>query len=1023
MKARFLALAALVLGLASCQNDFEAGNVVAGGEVDFQLYVDANELATRAGQDGNDTLNGWNSAYGAIDYLKAEADALRYDWTDVDLRYTLEVYDVTKDADGNNVVTNLVPVKDRQVIIKDSYEPVAFNLRLAPNRDYRFVVFADFVEQDASDTPTVAEQANIGLRHTIGNTLQDITVKENNVANERLNDEVADAYFAFEDIEITNSNAYLNMVLRRPYGKLRVIATDLAELNLNVEPNEVKVTYTAANPNKFNAVTGDIQVDNTPVEYVIHYNSKAGKTSMAEYTYTEGYDAKTVTNDNNETRHSHITLFTDYILAEDTQEPINFNMEVFDRDGKIIKETMFNTAIPVQRNFLTTIIGNVLTTATEVEVTINDNFAGEMGEPQLHTILETLMNGGEFTLTEDLEINVPTTLNGDAIINLNGHKLTYTIPAEYQDENHELWSKYMIMTRVADGSSLTFVGDGEVVSDGYIASANKGGKVYVNGGNYSGETCTLFQANGGDVYISGGVFKAAEYDGDYRYTLNHVDSQKNVGKIEVTGGKFYKYDPAQSASENPVMDFVPKGFGAYPEGDWYVVKPVSEAKYTVQLDPSTSNSVKSLIAAIFHNGGELTINRNLNGYEDVATFNKALIAAKGDVVLNFEGNDGADDAYLKAKNVYVENKVAALISAQDGATVTINGNGNIDGGADDYAVEARNGGKVVLNGGHYVGAATAVQSAYNGEVTINGGTYSLNENVDTFGYTYLLNLKDNTNASIKVYGGKFKKFNPMDNAAENPKVSFCADGCAVVADGEYWEVYNVGANVKIDAIVTDTSALENALADANVKVVYLKSGNYGTIKAKSGKTIIGSTAADVECVALNGADDVTLINIEFDAADAKLAYNGKGGGTQPANIISGDANKNASGSRNLVIDGCKFTGTFADGGVAIAFTDQSRGSGQSGNITIKNCTFETKNGYCDVYCYYSGYGEFVIENNVFNSELLDKPIYLGRYQSGTPVVVKGNTFARCATFADAAYIQDHSNYGVSFDASNNTFAN
>ncbi|MBE6176183.1 MAG: hypothetical protein E7146_04200, partial [Rikenellaceae bacterium] len=140
MKFRFLALLALVLGLASCQKDFEAGNIVAGGEVDFQLSVDANELATRAGQDGNDTLNGWNSAYGAIDYLKADADALRYDWTDVDLRYSLEVYDVTEDADGNKVVTNLVPVKDRQVIIKDSYEPVVFTLRLVPNRDYRFVV-------------------------------------------------------------------------------------------------------------------------------------------------------------------------------------------------------------------------------------------------------------------------------------------------------------------------------------------------------------------------------------------------------------------------------------------------------------------------------------------------------------------------------------------------------------------------------------------------------------------------------------------------------------------------------------------------------------------------------------------------------------------------------------------------------------------------------------------------------------------------------------------------------------------
>ena len=72
MKARFFALAALVLGLASCQNDFDAANVGAGGEVDFQLSVAAPELATRAGVDGvtPDGQADLNSAYGAIDYFQ-----------------------------------------------------------------------------------------------------------------------------------------------------------------------------------------------------------------------------------------------------------------------------------------------------------------------------------------------------------------------------------------------------------------------------------------------------------------------------------------------------------------------------------------------------------------------------------------------------------------------------------------------------------------------------------------------------------------------------------------------------------------------------------------------------------------------------------------------------------------------------------------------------------------------------------------------------------------------------------------
>ena len=747
MKARFIALAALVLGLASCQNDFDATNVGAGGEVDFQLFVDANELATRAGKDGNDTLNGWNSAYGAIDYLKAEADALRYDWTDVDLRYTLEVYDVTEDADGNKVVTNLVPVKDRMVIIKDSYEPVAFNLRLAPHRDYRFVVFADFVEQGASAKPTVTEQANIGLRHTIGATLQDITVKENNVANEQLNDEVADAYFAFEDIEITNSNAYLNMVLRRPYGKLRVIATDLAELNLNVEPNEVKVTYTNANPNKFNAVTGEIKVDNTPVEYVIHYNSKAGKTSMADYTYTEGYDAKTVTNDNGDIRHSHITLFTDYILADAEQKPINFTMEVFDRYGDIIKETAFNTAIPVQRNYLTTIIGNVLTTATEVEVTINDNFANVDDDNTTNdhdfTLLETLMNGGTFTLTEDLTITEPTWLKGDAIINLNGHTLNYV--ASKDGNNHA------IMTRVENGSSLRFVGEGAVVSNGYIASANEGGKIYVDGGNYSGETCTLFQANGGDVYISGGVFKAAEYDGDYRYTLNHVDSKKNVGKIEVTGGKFYMYNPAESASESPVMDFVKDGYDVTEAGDWYVVGQVTRVDELSEMANALNNSDIVVFEAAIDNGSNVTA---INGNDVIIDMQNNEVKAGGqgtnnyafnlygsDVFVNNLNLNGAGFAVLEGSDLTVDSgKIAAkpgksgrnMFYVVGNSTVTVNEGTYTFDITSCYFVYVEAGSTCYINGGHWekplannASKDSFVNNASAGTVVITGGTFNV----------------------------------------------------------------------------------------------------------------------------------------------------------------------------------------------------------------------------------------------------------------------------------------------------------
>ena len=353
MKARFFAIAALVLGLASCQKDF-APEMNSGDEVKVTLSVSAPELigATRAGVDGEiDGQGALDSRFGAIDYLDGNvANDSRWDWNDVDIRYTMEVYD------QEDLTT---PIKDRQEIIKDQYQQVEFEVRLIPNRKYQFVVFADFVDQDTKEP----------LRHVLGETLNDIAL-----VNEALNDEVADCYFKSWSFEPTNNTSnQTEATLTRPYAKVRVIATDLAELNLNVHPEKIAIEYNTVIPTTFNAVKGTISGDNTTKTFTYDYIAEI-RDNMANHVYNADYDAMV---DPKTGRASHMTLFTDYILAEDEQSPINFKMTVSDKI-KEIKVVDFNTEIPVQRNYLTTIIGDVLTTNVNVEVNISDDFAGEI---------------------------------------------------------------------------------------------------------------------------------------------------------------------------------------------------------------------------------------------------------------------------------------------------------------------------------------------------------------------------------------------------------------------------------------------------------------------------------------------------------------------------------------------------------------------------------------------------------------------------------------------------------------------
>ena len=376
MKTRLFTLMALVLGMASCQRDMANVGSQSGDEVPVTLSVATPELGiTRAGDDGDDDfINGHDSAYGAIDYF---SDA---DWDKADLRYSLEVYDKTNLTE---------PIKDRMVVIKDKYEPAHFELRLIPNREYQFVVFADFVPNGtAAQEVDYNNQANLGLRHTIGDNLTQIAVKvydENGKLIDAINDEIADAYFktfSYKPLNNTqnNINATEKVILQRPYGKVRVVATDLAHLNLNVDPKFVEVTYSnVLVPTTFNAVTGVIGTDTSSRTYTFNYVDDI-RTNRAAHVYNVGYDAMTSTSDKGEVRASHLTLFTDYILASEQQHAISFMMTTYDESGTPIKTVDFNTNIPVQRNHLTTIIGDLLTAANEVTVKIDDNFANEYTE-------------------------------------------------------------------------------------------------------------------------------------------------------------------------------------------------------------------------------------------------------------------------------------------------------------------------------------------------------------------------------------------------------------------------------------------------------------------------------------------------------------------------------------------------------------------------------------------------------------------------------------------------------------------
>ena len=130
----------------------------------------------------------------------------------------------------------------------------------------------------------------------------------------------------------------------------------------------------------------------------------------------------------------------------------------------------------------------------------------------------------------------------------------------------------------------------------------------------------------------------------------------------------------------------------------------------------------------------------------------------------------------------------ALVSAQNGANLTITGNGTFAAKANDcYAVDVQDGSTVTITSGTFNGNIHAVY-VLEGTAIIQGGFYSVQQKYPDSAKAdeFVLNCYDanraNGTAKIIVTGGTFVNFNPADCQAEGAGTNFVADGYKVVTE-------------------------------------------------------------------------------------------------------------------------------------------------------------------------------------------------------------------------------------------------
>lgn len=408
-------------------------------------------------------------------------------------------------------------------------------------------------------------------------------------------------------------------------------------------------------------------------------------------------------------------------------------------------------------------------TGIEFQVTVDDFLYGDKYVNEMDTvatesealtsanIVKKIAQGGSFVLGEDIALDQTLTISKETKINLNGKTIKNNAGNTTTD-----------VIVVAAGAKLTLNGEGtvEAVSgnDGYAIIAD--GQLVINGGTYrsgldasNDGNCTIYARGNGEIYINGGDFSTPAGD-DETYVINKKDADRATTVIEVRGGTFKNFNPANNPAEGTGTNFVADGYVSVGDGsgtwtvkaaedffagnvtlaeDLILTTAVSLKDVTLDLNGKTItlnaptdgsvNDIKCYGATVIK-GGEIvaadaeTSRRCIYNYGDMTIDGTKFVQAyarKG-AAINNEGKMTIKDATVDAVYYSIWNSGAnADLTIEGGSFKTANDETIRDTWA--YCVNNSNGARLVINGGNFTGNHGVINSISGAEAILNGGTF------------------------------------------------------------------------------------------------------------------------------------------------------------------------------------------------------------------------------------------------------------------------------------------------------------
>lgn len=591
------------------------------------------------------------------------------------------VYAVYKlDADGTPVLQNVVGSDNNgQFVDKEAFDgglTETVSVTLAKGQTYQVAFWA---QNPSCSAYTTTDLTNVGVTYQ-------------NATN---NNDVRDAFF--KTVEFTVSgNQTIDVELKRPFAQINVgvYKTDweaAVKSGIEIEKSSVVIKDAATS---INLLTGEVGDETTDVEVSYLSNTIPNEDLKVDLNGDKDYD------DENEV---YKWLSMSYILVADRNSDTD-NNGVLGDDRATLESLQYTfspksgndiifgdglNSVPVERNWRTNILGQILTGNIEFNITINPIFEGDINvdapTSEVKTDAQTL--AAALTANEEVilvvlgaDVDLPISSLGSQTAGSGEYKLggtdTKNITIDLNNKKLNITTTYWSAIGANNPDATITIKNGTMTSTGNSAGTWNAWDLRFSNCNY--------------VFENVDFEKAVALDNAGKSTLMKGVTIKDTHNTD-TYGLWITAEGQTVTLEDCDINMTPATDGRGIKIDEQYVDDATKAKVTLNVSNTTfKTEEKSAVLVKSAAGAEI----NWNESNDISEVTADKVFA---VWVDADAKDYADNVVVNGalKKVEGDNAVIGAASTEELANATIENNATIYLAAGEYIIPSSAKGKTL----------------------------------------------------------------------------------------------------------------------------------------------------------------------------------------------------------------------------------------------------------------------------------------------------------------------------------------